>query len=83
MIVDLESPHLLIAAGWERPGVQREAAIASGLALHAALVQAALENAQRFSTRAMVPGYLQCYAVIAGSAARKPNGLVAESGRGA
>ena len=59
------------------------AAIADGLALRVALVQAALENAQRFSIRAMVEGYLQCYAAIAGGGARKPNGLVAESGRGA
>lgn len=42
---------------------------------------AGLENAQRFSTQAMVEGYLQCYAAIAGGVAKAPNSFVSDSGR--
>lgn len=41
------------------------------------------ENAQEFSTRAMIEGYLQCYATIAGGVAKAPNSFVSESGRNA
>jgi hypothetical protein len=59
------------------------AVIADGLTQRAALVDAGLRNAQRFSTRAMVEGYLQCYAMIARGVAKAPNSFVSESGRDA
>lgn len=59
------------------------ATIAGGLAQRAALVDAGLRNAQRFSTRAMVEGYVQCYATIADGVAKAPNSFVSESGRDA
>jgi len=42
---------------------------------------AGLDNARRFSTQAMVEGYLQCYAAIAGSVADDPNSIVSGAGR--
>ena len=40
---------------------------------------AGLENAQRFSTAAMVAGYLRCYATVTGSVADASSALVADA----